>query len=262
MIKHEYSWLRANSEQTKTLNNGPLKNMEKVGETSLRLISWLITKASNGIPFESEAFDNLANAMQVTKVLKKNKLDRYNKTHTVRGGLCFLDRLFFDMTYFDKLLPDEVLAVGAHEFTHLNQKHGRERFKRMFAPALIAGTAIGLFVFLNFELFKSVNFFNEGELMFSLTVSVFSLLFASIAGLYANAKWLRQQETECDISTVKFVNGEAMVSALTKLNQLRPRKITRLELLLLPFYPTLEQRINDIRAAEQEQKNQNPHDLK
>ena len=228
--------------------------MEKVGETSLGLISWLITKASKGIPLESEALDNLASTMHVTKVLKKNKLDRYYKTRTVRGGLCFLDRLFFDMVYFEKLLPDEVLAVGAHEFTHLNQKHGRKRFKRMFAPALIAGTAIGLLVFLNFELFNSVNFFNEGKIMFSLTVSVFSLLFASIAGLYGSAKWLRQQETECDLSAVKFVNGEAMISALNKLNQLRPRKITRLELLLLPFYPTLEQRTNDIRAAQQEQK--------
>jgi Zn-dependent protease with chaperone function len=87
--------------------------------------------------------------------------------------------------------------------------------------------------------------------------AAFSFLSAILAGLYVNAKWLRQQETECDLSSVKFLNGEAMISALIKLNNLRLTKMMRIERLLHRLYPTLEQIINNIRTAVDNKKNQN-----
>jgi Zn-dependent protease with chaperone function len=223
---------------------------------NLGIISWLIMKASKGKPFQSESLDALAETMHVTKILRKSKLDRYYKTQTVRGGLSSFDRIFFDAKYFDILLPEEVLAVGAHEFTHLNQRHGLKRFWRMLAPALIIGAVVGISVFFNHALIDVVPFFiNLGLVLSSFAAGLFVTFCCMIVGLYVNAKWLRQQETECDLSSVKLVNGEAMISALIKLNNLRPRKMTRFDRLLPQLYPTLEQRINAIRTAEKE-KNQ------
>jgi len=45
-----------------------------------------------------------------------------------------------------------------------------------------------------------------------------------------------------------------MVLALIKLNNIRPRRITRVEWLLPKIYPTIEERINDIKTAEESKK--------
>ena len=116
---------------------------------------------------------------------------------------------------------------------------------------------MGFLVFSNFE---SINQFplvgSLGNLLFSLLAALFFVLFALFAGLYVNAKWLRQQETECDLSSVKFLNGEPMIPALIKLNNLRPRRMMRIERWLPKIYPTLEQRINDIKIAAENKKKQ------
>jgi len=218
------------------------------------LMSWLL-KAS---PFPSESLDNLAEIMHVTKILKKSKLDRYYKMRFLpAGGMASLDRVLFDAKYLATLLPEEVLAIGAHEFTHLNQRHGRKRFWRLVVPAIMIGTVIGFLVFFNFALINSVHFLNNwGKVESSLFAAVFVGLFALTAGTYVNAKWLRQQETECDLSTIKFSNDEAMISSLIKFNKLHPKQKTRLDRLIPMTYPTLEQRINDIRTATENKKNQ------
>jgi Zn-dependent protease with chaperone function len=206
------------------------------------------------VSFQSNSLDELAEVMQVTKILKKSKLERYYKVRTTRGGFTILGKIFFDAKYFETLLSNEVLAVGAHEFTHLNQRHGRKRFWRLLVPAISIGGIIGVLVFLNFDLIDPIPFFNNfGKGESSLFATVFSSLFAFFASFYVNARWLRQQETECDLSSVKFLNGEAMVSALIKLSELRPKKMNRLDRLLPKLYPTLEQRIEDIRTAERKQ---------
>ena len=88
--------------------------------------------------------------------------------------------------------------------------------------------------------------------MLAFAISYFS-------NLFVNSKWLCQQETACDLSAVRYVYGEAMVSALIKLNNIRPKKTTRLDRFLPKLYPTLEERINAIRTADQEQKNRMPN---
>lgn len=221
------------------------------------IISVLISRALKASPFPSESLDNLAEIMHVTKVLKISKLDRYYKVRLRVGGMAFLGRVFFDANYFGMLLPDEVLAVGAHEFTHITQRHLTKRRWRIIVPATVVAAIIGFAVFFNFTLISPIFFFNSlGKGLSSLCAAAFSFLCAMLAGLYVNAKWLRQQETECDLSSVKFLEGEAMISALIKLNNLRPRRMTRFERLLPKLYPTLEQRINDVRTAVENKKNQ------
>jgi hypothetical protein len=245
--------VKANCHYTKS---STLEKVEKETK-NLGIISSLIIKLLKGRPFQSESLDTLAEVMNVTKVLKKSKLDRYYMTHDVRGGLAFLDRVFFDAKYFKTLLPDEMLAVGAHELTHLNQRHGIKRFYRIISPTIIIGTIIGALVFFNFSYFgHASSFINLGKELFSLLAAVLSALLTIIISLYANANWLCQQETDCDLSSVKFLNSDAMASALIKLNKLHPKKTTCLNRFLPKSYPVLEQRISDIRIAAENKRKQ------
>ncbi len=77
-----------------------------------------MTRLFKAKPFESESLDQVAEAMKVTKILKKSNLDRYYNAHfSLPGVLAFSGRVFFDSKYLGSLLPDEMLALGAHEFT-------------------------------------------------------------------------------------------------------------------------------------------------
>jgi hypothetical protein len=58
------------------------------------IISALISRVLKASPFPSESLDKLAEIMQVTKVLKINKLDRYYKVRLRVGGMAFLGRSF------------------------------------------------------------------------------------------------------------------------------------------------------------------------
>ncbi|HEX7482302.1 MAG TPA: M48 family metalloprotease [Candidatus Bathyarchaeia archaeon] len=220
------------------------------------IISRLLSRLLKASPFSSESLDNLADAMQVTKILRVGKLERYfNVGFLAVGGMAFLDRIFFDNTYLGILLPEELLAVGAHEFTHLKKRHGTKKFFRLTVPAAIVGVLMGFFVFSNFIPIDSISLVGSlGRVVFSLLTALFFGFFALFAGLYVNATWLRQLETDCDLSSVKFLNGEPMIPALIKLNNLRPRRNTRVEKWLPKIYPTIEQRINDVRVAVENKK--------
>jgi len=128
------------------------REIKNLGITS-RLFSRLL-KAS---PFPSDPLDNLAEAMQVTKILRAKKLERYFSVGFLSVvGMVFLDRVFFDSTCLKVLSPGELLAVGAHEFTHLKKRHGTKKFFRLILPASIVGILIGLFVFFNFSLIAPI----------------------------------------------------------------------------------------------------------
>ena len=215
------------------------------------IISAFLSRILKASSFQSESLDKLANAMQVTKILRAKKLERYfNVGFLAVGGMAFLDRIFFDSRFLQVLLPDELLAVAAHEFTHLKKKHGTKKFFRLTIPAAIVGILMGLFVFFNFSIVTPIPVVGSlGNIIFGLLAAIFFGFFTLVAGLFINAKWLRQQETECDLSSVKFLNGEPMIQALIKLNNLRPRRMPRLERWLPKVYPTIEQRINDIHTA-------------
>ena len=171
--------------------------------------------------------------------------------------MAFLDRVFFDSTCLQVLLPDELLAVGAHEFTHLKKRHGIKKFFRLTVPAAIVGVLMGLFLFFNFSLIAPFPIIGSlGQIVTGLVAAVFFGFFAIVAGLYVNAKWLRSLEIECDLSSIKFLNGELMIQALIKINNHRPRRMPHLERWLPKVYPTIEQRLNNIHTAAENKKKQ------
>jgi Zn-dependent protease with chaperone function len=222
------------------------------------IISALLSRLLKADPFPSEPLDNLADAMQVTKILRASRLERYYRVGFLSVvGMAFLDRVFFDSTCLRVLLPDELLAVGAHEFTHLKKRHGTKKFFRLTVPATIVGVLMGMFVFFNFSLIAPFPIIGSlGQIVTGLVAALFFVFFAIVAGLYVNAKWLRSLETECDLSSIKFLNGEPMIQALIKINNLRPRRMPRLERWLPKVYPTIEQRISDIHTAAENKKKQ------
>ena len=190
--------------------------------------------------------------MQATEILKRGKLQRYYKMRFLQaGGLSHPDAVFLDAKYYDMLSPAELLAVGAHEFNHIIEKHGVKRFTRIFGPTLAIAAIAGLITFADYGAINSTGIFSPyGSVLTSLFVVALSLVLILIASFYFNANWNRQQETQSDLAAVKFANGEALISALVKLNKLHPLKMSRLETRILPkMYPSLEQRINDIRLA-------------
>jgi Zn-dependent protease with chaperone function len=222
------------------------------------IISAFLSRLLKASSFASESLDKLADTMQVTKILRAKKSERYfNVGFLAVGGMAFLDRIFFDSRFLQVLLPEELLAVAAHEFTHLKKKHGTKKFFRLTAPAAIVGALMGFLVFSNFASIHSIPLIGSlDEIVSSLFATIFFGFFALIGGLYVNAKWLRSQETECDLSSVEFLNDEPMIQALIKLNNLRSRRMPRLERWLPKVYPTIEQRINDIHAEAENKKKQ------
>jgi Peptidase family M48 len=199
-------------------------------------ISSIIVRLLRAQPFEMQALDTIAERMKATSILKKDKFHRYYKSSILPiPCLAYSDALVFNSNYYQMLTPDEVLAVGAHEFNHIAKKHIAKRLPRTVLPAAVLTAVIGYLFFINsasFLLFASV-----------VVLSFFFFLFGSY---YVNAKWFRKQETESDLSAVEFVNGAAMISALERL---RPQKISWLFKLMPHTHPTIEQRIHDVQEA-------------
>ena len=230
-------------------------------KTALGFLSSIITQYLGASPFQSDQLDKLADAMQIPEILQQDRLKRYFRVSFLQDGcLSYIDRIFFDAEYLNALLPEELLAAGAHEFTHIKERDGRKLFYRIFGFAIAIAFLIGCIVFVDFELLKPLLFFsNSGKGVSSLFAGALSYLPAWLVSFYVNAKWNRQRETESDRNAVTFANGEAMISALTKLSKLHPKKAKRFKSRFLPLtYPTLDQRINDIRSAMKSKTNRIP----
>lgn len=216
------------------------------------ILSSLYCRGLKAIPFCSESLDCLAENMHVTSILKNDKCQRYYRVRRLQAcSLSYVDIVLFDTKYLDTLQPDELLAVGAHEFTHIIKKHGIKKFSRIFVPSMVVVAVVGIFVFINARVFSHILFFNSfGAGLSSLFVAILCFLPALVISRYVNAKWHRQLETECDLNAVKFANGEAMISALYKASKFRPINTKSLEYRLGPrLYLSLEQRINYLRTA-------------
>lgn len=190
----------------------------------------------NAQPYENPALDELAERMKASTILKKDRFHRYYKSSILPiPCLAYSDALIFNANYLQMLSPDMVLAVGAHEFNHLAKKHILKRLPRTVLPAAVFATVIGYLLFIN-----SASLFSTA---LAVGLGFFLFLFGSY---YVNAKWLRKQETESDLSAVEFVNGAAMISALS---MLRPQKTSLLSKLLPHTHPTIDERIKRIQAA-------------
>jgi Zn-dependent protease with chaperone function len=200
------------------------------------LISYIMVRLLRAQPFEMQALDTLAERMKATTILKKDRMHRYYKSSILPiPCLANSDALVFNANYYQMLSPDEVLAVGAHEFNHIAKRHIVKRLPRTVLPAGVLAIVIGYLFFINSASFLFVTL--AGGLSF------FFFLFCSY---YVNAKWFRKQEVESDLSAVEFVNGAAMISTLARL---RPQKTSWFTNLMPNTHPTIEQRIQNIQAA-------------
>ena len=213
------------------------------------IISSIMVKLLRAQPFESEDLDELAETMKANPILKRDRFRRYYESQFLpMACVVYSDALVFNSNYYHMLLPEEILAVGAHEFNHVAKNHAVKRIPRTFLPAAIIAVLTGYLFFVNSDLTNNFQtFFNiDKGLVIAFSV-IFSLLFFSAISFYVNGKWLRSKETECDLSAVEFANGNSMVSALEKL---RPNKNSVLEgklSKLMPHtHPTIEERINCI----------------
>ena len=187
-------------------------------------------------PFEMQALDTIAESMKATSILKKDRFHRYYKSSILPiPCLAYSDALVFNSNYYQMLSPDEVLAIGAHEFNHIAKRHIAKRLPRTVLPATLLAVVIGYLFFINSASFL---FIASGVVLF--------FLFFLFGSYYVNAKWFRKQETESDLCAVEFVNGAAMISALSRL---RPQKTTWLSKLIPHTHPTVEQRIQSIQAT-------------
>jgi hypothetical protein len=187
-------------------------------------------------PFELHELDTIAENMQVTSILKKDRFHRYYKSSILPiPCIAYSDALVFNLNYYQMLSLDEVLAIGAHEFNHIERRHIVKRLPRTVLPAAILAVLIGYLFFIN-----SVSF------LFITSAVVLAFFFFLFSSYYANAEWFRKQETESDLRAVEFVNGAAMISALARLH---PQKTSWLSKLIPHIHPTIEQRIHKIQAS-------------
>jgi len=200
------------------------------------LISSVIVRLLRAQPFEMQELDTIAESMKATSILKKDKFHRYYKSSILPiPCLAYSDALVFNSNYYQMLSPDEVLAIGAHEFNHIAKRHISKRLPRTVLPAAVLAVLIGYLFFINSASFL---FIASG-----VGLSFFFFLFGSY---YVNAKWFRKQETESDLRAVELVNGAAMISALARLH---PQKTSWLSKLIPHTHPTIEQRIHNIQAV-------------
>lgn len=205
----------------------------------------------NAKPFESESLDKLAQLMSVNTTLKKDRNARYFLAKGNQSGCtAILDgTIVFDKKYYQMLTSDEVLAIGAHEFNHLIKKHAKKKTIRFIIPSLVVLLISGILSSIMASTFDLVS--NNGYFVFIGLVTVFPFLFTLIGSCYLNARWLREQETECDLKAVEYGYSEAMISALVKIRERYPKSKwdTKLGRYLPHSYPTLEQRIQTIKKA-------------
>jgi hypothetical protein len=199
-------------------------------------MSSIMVRLLRAQPFEMQALDTLAENMKVASILKKDKLQRYYKSNILPiPCLAYSDALVFNSNYYQMLSPDEILAIGAHEFNHIAKRHIAKRLPRTVLPAAALAAVIG-YLFL----------INSSSFLFIASAVFLSFIFFLFCSYYVNAKWFRKQETESDLSAAEFVGATAVISALARL---RPQKTSWLFKLLPHTHPTIEQRINNVQAA-------------
>jgi hypothetical protein len=200
------------------------------------LISSIMVRLLRAQPFEMQALDTLAESMKAISILKKDRFRRYYRSSILPiPCLAYPDALVFNSNYYQTLSPDEVLAIGAHEFNHIAKRHIAKRLPRTVLPAAVLAIVIGYLFFVTSTSFLIVA-----------SATALFFFFFLIGSYYVNAKWFRKQETESDLSAVEFVNGGAMISALARLS---PQKTSWLFKLMPHTHPVIQQRIQDIQAA-------------
>ena len=177
---------------------------------------------------------------------------RTTKSNAYFTGFGKMKTIVLYDTLVESMTPDEICAVFAHEMGHGLHKDTLKRQFLSFGQMLILGLLAWL-TLRTTELFLDFGFsgMNYGFAII-LIMSVEFPLVAPLFGLLTN--WIsRRAEYRADAQAVKEGYGEELISGLKKLSKNNLADLAPSPLLVKLEYshPTLSQRIDAIRKAEQ-----------
>jgi len=134
-------------------------------------------------------------------------------------GLGRAKRIVFFDTLVDRLQPQEIEAVLAHELGHFKLKHIAKRMAVSFVASLLFLLLLGWLAnqssfYLGLGVIPAVTGGNEGIalVLFMLVLPVFTFLFAPLASYLS-----RRHEFEADAFAARHASAQDLVSALVKL---------------------------------------------
>ena len=126
--------------------------------------------------------------------------------------------VFFD-TLLERLAPNEIEAVLAHELGHFKLKHIVKRIAIMFASSLVLLALLGyltsqawFYTGLGVEPMMGASNDAMALILFALVLPVFSFLLSPLTSLSS-----RKHEFEADAFAAQYTNSQDLVSALVKL---------------------------------------------
>lgn len=126
--------------------------------------------------------------------------------------------VFFD-TLLERLAPNEIEAVLAHELGHFKLKHIVKRIAVMFASSLVLLALLGylksqawFYTGLGVEPMMGASNDAMALILFALVLPVFSFLLSPLTSLSS-----RKHEFEADAFAAQYTNSQDLVSALVKL---------------------------------------------
>lgn len=126
--------------------------------------------------------------------------------------------VFFD-TLLERLAPNEIEAVLAHELGHFKLKHIVKRIAVMFASSLVLLALLGylksqtwFYTGLGVEPMMGASNDAMALILFALVLPVFAFLLSPLTSLSS-----RKHEFEADAFAAQYTNSQDLVSALVKL---------------------------------------------
>lgn len=144
----------------------------------------------------------------------------------------------------EKLEPDEVRAVIAHELGHLKKGHPRRNFALGIVMLVIT------IAFWNFVIVRVRPYVGEaGRMLLSTPILWMSVL--NLPALMVVGRWSRKHEREADSLAVQWTGDpELVIRALTRIHTLNqsPHRLKQSDE-VLHSHPSLENRIQAIRAG-------------
>jgi len=160
--------------------------------------------------------------------------------------------VFFD-TLLERLAPNEIEAVLAHELGHFKLKHIVKRIVVMFAASLAFLAVLGylknqtwFYTGLGVEPMMGASNDAMALILFALVLPVFSFLFSPLTSLSS-----RKHEFEADAFAAQHTNSQDLVSALVKLYEDNASTLTPdpLHSAFYDSHPPATVRINKLLAA-------------
>jgi len=173
---------------------------------------------------DSDLADRIAALLQRTGFASKGVFVMDGSRRSAHGnayftGLGRAKRIVFFDTLVDRLQPQEIEAVLAHELGHFKLKHIAKRMAVSFVASLVFLVLLGFLAeqswfYIGLGVTPSLSGGNEGIalVLFMLVLPVFTFLFAPVASHLS-----RRHEFEADAFAARHASAQDLVSALVKL---------------------------------------------